>query len=179
MTIRKVIDEVLSLIDETDNETEYRERIIRAINHVQAKISKFAKPIKKYVDLSTEERVLTLPADFLRLISVEDTAGNFIDYRQIDNNKLLLDVEGVYKLCYFKILDDFDAKTVKDSEVLQIENVAKECLVYGVAAEVSMDNEDLYPMLQNEYNNLLANLELSVDIPESGSSISHIEGMWY
>lgn len=179
MTIRKVIDEVLSLIDETDNETEYKERIIRAINHIQAKISKFAKPIKKYVDLSTEERVLTLPADFLRLISVEDTAGNFINYRQIDNNKLLLDVEGVYRLCYLKILDDFDAKTVKDSEVLQIENVAKECLVYGVAAEVSMDNEDLYPMLQNEYNNLLANLELSVDIPESGSSISHIEGMWY
>lgn len=179
MTIRDVIDEALSLIDEAENEVDYRERIIRAINHVQAKISKFAKQIKKYVELSTNEKVITLPADFLRLISVEDEAGNFISYRQIDTNKLLFDEEGIYKICYSKILDNFDAKSVQDSEELQIEEVARECLVYGVAAEISMDNEDIYPILQNEYNNLLANLELAVDIPESGNSISHIEGMWY
>ena len=50
MTIQYVIDEALSLADEVGNEADYKEKIVRAINHVQAKISKFAKPIKKYVN---------------------------------------------------------------------------------------------------------------------------------
>ena len=179
MTIKKVIEEALSLADEMENESEYREKIIRAINHVQAKISKFAKQIKKYANVSTVQKILILPIDFLRLISIEDEAGNFINYRQIDNNKLILEKDGNYKICYSKLLDDFDVKEVKDTDEIQIEDIAKECLIYGVAAEICIDNEDLYPVLQNEYNNLLANLELAVDIPDCGSSISHIEGMWY
>ena len=179
MTIKDVIAEALSLADAVGDETEYKEKIIRAINHVQAKISKFAKQIKKYIDLSTYERIITLPDDFLTLISVEDETGNFVTYRQIDTNKILLNNDGIYKICYSKILDNFEIESVQESDELQIEEIARECLVYGVAAEISMDNEELYPILQNEYNNLLANLELSVDIPENGSSISHIEGMWY
>ena len=78
MTIQYVIDEALSLADEVGNVTEYKEKIVRAINHVQAKISKFAKPIKKYVDLETENRVITMPDDFLSLVEVTDANGDLL-----------------------------------------------------------------------------------------------------
>lgn len=178
MNIGYVIDEALSLADEIGNESEYREKIIRAINHVQAKISKFAKQIKTYVNIFSSDKIITLPDDFLMLISVEDSDGNFITYKQVDVNKIEVSHEDNYRICYNKILPDFDINA-KNEEEIMIEKIAEQCLIYGVAAEISMDNEDLYPILQNEYNNLLANLEIAVDIPSSGSSISHIEGMWY
>ena len=178
MNIKYVVDEALSLADEIGNEEEYREKIIRAVNHVQAKISKFAKQIKTYVNIQSIDKVITLPDDLLTLVSVEDTSGNFVAYKQVDVNKIEVNHEDNYRICYNKILPDFDVNA-KDEEEILIEKIAEQCLVYGVAAEISMDNEDLYPILQNEYNNLLANLEIAVDIPSSGSSISHIEGMWY
>lgn len=178
MNIKYVVGEALSLADEVGNEEEYREKIIRAINHVQAKISKFAKQIKTYINIQSIDRVITLPDDLLTLVSVEDTSGNFVSYKQIYVNKIEVNHEDNYRVCYSKILPDFDVNA-KDNEEIMIEKIAEQCLIYGVAAEISMDNEDIYPILQNEYNNLLANLEIAVDIPSSGSSISHIEGMWY
>lgn len=182
MTIQYVIDEALSLADEDGNEAEYKEKIIRAINHVQAKISKFAKPIKKYVNIETENRIMTLPDDFLSLVSVKDGDNNFVPYTQIDSNKLEFDTDGTYHVCYNKILEDFEIDSTNDidaTQEVQIEKIAEQCLIYGVAAEISMDNEELYPILQNEYNNLLANLESAMDIPDTNSSIAHIKWGWY
>ncbi len=178
MKIQYVIDEALSLADEDGNESEYKEKIIRAINHVQAKISKFAKQIKRYTTINSNKKIIELPDDLLTLVSVEDSSGNFVTYKQVDVNKIEVNHEDNYRVCYNKILPDFDMNVNTDEEVM-IEKIAEQCLIYGVAAEICMDNEELYPILQNEYNNLLANLEIAVDIPSSGSSISHIEGMWY
>ena len=182
MTIQYVIDEALSLADEVGNETEYKEKIVRAINHVQAKISKFAKPIKKYVNLETEDSVLTMPDDFLSLVEVTDANGDLLIYDKIDVNKIKMQSEGTYRVCYNTLLNDFIIEPNSDIDTAQeimIESVADQCLIYGVAAEISMDNEELYPILQNEYNNLLVNLGVMVDIPNTGTSFSHVKGWWY
>jgi hypothetical protein len=182
MTIQYVIDEALNLADEKGNETEYKEKIIRAINHVQAKISKFAKPIKKYVNIETENEIITLPEDFLSLVEITDANGDVLIFDKIDTNKVKMESDGVYRVCYNTLLTDIiwnDENEVDTSMELGIEKVAEQCLIYGVAAEICMDNEELYPILQKEYNNLLANLGVMVDIPNTGSSISHIKGWWY
>lgn len=182
MKIQYVIDEALSLADEVGNEAEYKEKIVRAINHVQAKISKFAKPIKKYVNLETEDSVITMPDDFLSLVDVTDANGDLLMYEQIDVNKIKLESDGTYRVCYNTLLRDFVIEPNLDIDVEQeigIEPIAEQCLIYGVAAEICMDNEELYPMLQNEYNNLLVNLGVAVDIPNTGRSFSHVKGWWY
>ena len=182
MTIQYVIDEALSLADEVGNVTEYKEKIVRAINHVQAKISKFAKPIKKYVDLETENRVITMPDDFLSLVEVTDANGDLLIYDKMDVNKIKLESDGTYRVCYNTLLKDFAIEPNADIDTTQdimIEPIAEQCLIYGVAAEICMDNEVLYPILQNEYNNLLVNLGVVVDIPDTGNSFSHIKGWWY
>lgn len=182
MTIQYVIDEALSLADEVGNEVEYKDKIVRAINHVQAKISKFAKPIKKYVDLKTEDGVLTMPEDFLSLVEVTDANGDVLIYDKIDVNKIKVGSDGIYRVCYNTLLKDFIIEPNVDVDVTQeigIEPIAEQCLIYGVAAEICMDNEELYPILQNEYNNLLVNLGVVVDIPNVGSSFSHVKGWWY
>ena len=182
MTIQYVIDEALSLADEVGNETEYKEKIVRAINHVQAKISKFAKPIKKYVNLETENQILTMPDDFLSLAEITDANGDLLIYDRIDVNKIKLQSEGTYRVCYNTLLNDFIIEPNADIDTTQeimIEPVADQCLIYGVAAEISMDNEELYPILQNEYNNLLVNLGVMTDIPNTGTSFSHVKGWWY
>ena len=182
MTIQYVIDEALSLADEVGNEADYKEKIVRAINHVQAKISKFAKPIKKYVNLETEDRVMTMPEDFLSLVEVTDANGDLLVYDKIDTNKIKLESDGTYRVCYNTLLKDIIIEPNSEIDTTQeigIEPIAEQCLIYGVAAEICMDNEELYPMLQNEYNNLLVNLGVVVDIPNTGSSFSHIKGWWY
>lgn len=180
MTIQYVIDEALSLADEVGNEAEYKEKIIRAINHVQAKISKFAKPIKKYINLETNNKIITFPKDFLSLVNVKNQNDEHVLYTEYDRNKIKVNGDGTYRVCYNAILSDFIIEDDLDlEEEIMIEDIANQCLIYGVAAEICMDNEELYPILQNEYNNLLANLELAINIPTSGSVISHIEGMWY
>ena len=182
MTIQYVIDEALSLADEVGNESEYKEKIVRAINHVQAKISKFAKPIKKYVNLETENQILTMPDDFLSLVEIVDANEELLTYDRIDVNKIKMQGEGTYRVCYNALLKDFIIEPNADIDTTQeilIEPIADQCLIYGVAAEICMDNEELYPMLQNEYNNLLVNLGVAVDIPNTGSSFSHIKGWWY
>ena len=180
MTIQYVIDEALSLADEEGNVDEYKNKIIRAINHVQAKISKFAKPIKKYINLETKNKIITFPKDFFSLVDVKTLNDEYVIYSEFDRNKIKLNTDGTYRVCYNAILSDFIIEDDFDTEQeIMIEDIANQCLIYGVAAEISMDNEELYPILQNEYNNLLANLESSINIPSSGSLISHIEGMWY
>jgi len=182
MTIQYVIDEALSLADEVGNEAEYKEKIVRAINHVQAKISKFAKPIRKYAELETENGIITMPEDFLSLIEVTDANGGVLIFDEVDVNKINIGSEGKYRVCYNTLLKDFVIEPNSDIDVTQeimIEPVADQCLIYGVAAEICMDNEELYPILQNEYNNLLVNLGVMVDIPNTGSSFSHIKGWWY
>ena len=179
MNIKYVIDEVLSLADEEGNESEYKTKIIRAINHVQAKISKFAKPIRKYVELETENKIITLPEDFLSLVNVKSLSDEYMSYTEFDVNKIKLNNDGVYRICYNSILKDFEIYDDIEIDTTQKIQIAEQCLIYGVAAEISMDNEELYPILQNEYNNLLANLEMAVDIPSSGSTISHIKWGWY
>lgn len=182
MKIQYVIDEALSLADEVGNEADYKEKIVRAINHVQAKISKFAKPIKKYVSLETENNVITMPDDFLSLVEITDANGDLLVYEQVDVNKIKLESNGTYRVCYNTLLKDFAIETNSDIDVEQeigIEPIAEQCLIYGVAAEICMDNEELYPILQNEYNNLLVNLGVAVEIPNVGSSFSHIKGWWY
>ena len=90
--------------------------------------------------------------------------------------------EGVYRVCYNTLLNDFIIEPNADIDTAQeimIEAVADQCLIYGVAAEISMDNEELYPILQNEYNNLLVNLGVMTDIPNTGTSFSHVKGWWY
>lgn len=182
MTIQYVIDEALSLADEVGNESEYKEKIVRAINHVQAKISKFAKPIKKYVNLETENQILTMPDDFLSLVEITDANGDLLIYERIDTNKIKMQSEGTYRVCYNTLLNDFIIEPNADIDTTQeimIEPVAGQCLIYGVAAEISMDNEELYPILQNEYNNLLVNLGVMTDITNTGTSFSHVKGWWY
>lgn len=183
MTIQYVIEEALNLADEsgTEAQSEYKEKIIRAINHVQAKISKFARPIRKYINLETEDQTITMPEDFLSLVEITDASGAPLMYERVDTNKIKLQSDGTYRVCYNTLLNDipWNNGDVDLEMELGIEKVAEQCLIYGVAAEICMDNEELYPILQNEYNNLLVNLGVLDDIPSNGSSIVHIKGWWY
>lgn len=177
MTVGELIKSVLIKADEVGEEEEYRASIIDAINSVTRKIINFAKNNKKYVTLETDNKEITMPSDFFSLVNVKNINNEPVLYTRTGKKTIKLEQDGEYNIIYNSYLDKLE-DNVEDDYELEIEECAEECLIYGCACQITMDNEELYPILVSEYNNLLSNLSLLDELPEY-NRILRVDGWWY
>ena len=178
MKLKDLIERVLISADEIGNEAEYREQLVEAINKVQNKLCVFARNKIKYQPIKAEDNVIVLPNDCYELIDVINSSLNSVRFMKLNNNQIQVAIDGEYTIKYKAFLPNITIDTEDDFEI-DIEPIAEPCMVAGVASWIAIDNPEIYDVLNNEYNNLLANLS---QIPETVSEISNgIEriGGWY
>ena len=178
MRLKDLIERALVSADEIGNEAEYREQLVEAINKVQNKLCVFARNKIKYQSIKAEDNVIVLPNDCYELIDVINSNLNSVRFMKLNNNQIQVAMDGNYTIKYKAFLPNITLDTEEDYEI-DIEPIAEPCMVAGVASWIAIDNPEIYDVLNNEYNNLLANLS---QIPETVSEISNgIEriGGWY
>lgn len=99
-------------------------------------------------------------------------------FTKMNNNQILVAIDGTYVVKYKAFLPTITADTGDEFEV-EIDPIAEECLVTGVASWIAIDNPEIYGVLINEYNNLLANLsQMPETVNEMGGQVVRVEG-WY
>ena len=185
MKLNELIKRALVTAEEIGNEAEYREQLIEAINKVQNKLVVFARNKIKYEKVVAEDNVITLPNDCYELISVsygDINSEHFGEcngkYAKINNNKVKVSMDGDYIVRYKAFLPKVTTDTLEDFEI-EIDPIVEECMVVGVASWIAVDNPELYGILVNEYNNLLANLsQIPETVNETGTEVIRVEG-WY
>ena len=83
-----------------------------------------------------------------------------------------------YQIKYKAFLPNITKETEDDFEI-EIDPIAESCMVAGVASWIAIDNPEIYDVLNNEYNNLLANLsQIPETVNEHTNGIARIGG-WY
>jgi uncharacterized protein YkvS len=187
MTLKELKERALVSADEIGNEIEYADQLIEAINKVQNKLVVFAKNIYKYeYVLSRKARTrgnhsidkITLPEDCYELVEVRDEYLNLVKYSKVNNKEVQTPKDGLYQIKYKAFLPNITKDTPDDYEI-QIEPIAEACMVAGVASWIAIDNPEIYDVLNNEYNNLLANLsQMPETVGETSNGIERIGG-WY
>lgn len=189
MTLKELKERALISADEIGNELEYAEQLVEAINKVQNKLCVFARNKIKYENVvagrsknrhnsNAGNTILSLPHDCYELIEVRDDNFNLVNFVKVSNQEVRVPNNGTFQIKYKAFLPNITTET-EDDYVIDIEPIAESCMVAGVAAWIAIDNPEIYDVLNNEYNNLLANLS---QIPETVSEISNgIEriGGWY
>ena len=178
MTLRELIDRALVSADEIGNEAEYREQLVEAINKVQNKLCVFARNKIKYQVVKAEDNVIVLPDDCYELIEIKNNNLANVAYMKINNNQVQVALDGDYTIKYKAFLPNITLETTEDYEI-DIEPIAEACMVAGVASRIAIDNPEIYDVLNNEYNNLLANLsQIPEAVNEHSNGIARIGG-WY
>ena len=185
MKLNDLIKRALVTADEIGNEAEYKEQLVEAINKVQNKLVVFARNKIKYEKVVAEGNVITLPKDCYELLSVsygDIDSSHFGEcngkYVKLNNNQVKVSIDGEYTVRYKAFLPTITEDSGDEFEV-EIDAIAEECLVTGVASWIAVDNPELYGVLVNEYNNLLANLsQMPETVNEVGTEVVRVGG-WY
>lgn len=178
MKLKELIKRALVSADEIGNEAEYREQLVEAINKVQNKLVVFARNKIKYETVVAEDNVIDLPGDCYELIAVMNSNLKESNYKKINNKQVQVSSDGRYIVKYKAFLPKVTTETTEDFEI-EIEPIAEECMVTGVASWIAIDNPEIYDILNNEYNNLLANLsQIPETVGENQATITRAEG-WY
>lgn len=189
MTLKELKERALVSADEIGNEMEYADQLVEAINKVQNKLVVFARNKIKYENVSagrsknrhnsnTGNNVVTLPNDCYELIEIRDTSLNLVSFTKINNQEVMVPNNGVFQIKYKAFLPNITADTEDEFEIA-IEPIAEACMVAGVASWIAIDNPEIYDVLNNEYNNLLANLsQIPETVNEHSNGIARIGG-WY
>ena len=178
MKLNDLIKRALVSADEIGNEAEYKDQLIEAINKVQNKLVVFARNKIKYETITAEDNVIKLPHDCYELIGIKNSNFKNVNFVKINNNQVGIAIDGDYRIKYKAFLPNITAETSEDFEI-EIEPIAEACMVAGVASWIAIDNPEIYDVLNNEYNNLLANLSQMPEIVnESRNAIARVEG-WY
>lgn len=178
MKLNELIKRALVTADEIGNEAEYREQLVEAINKVQNKLVVFARNKIKYEPVAAEENVIDLPEDCYELIGILNSNMGTVNYGKMNNKQVQVAMDGKYIAKYKAFLPKVTTETTEDFEI-EIEPIAEECLVTGVASWIAIDNPEIYDVLSNEYNNLLANLsQIPETVGENQTTIARTEG-WY
>lgn len=178
MKLNDLIKRALVSADEIGNEAEYQDQLIEAINKVQNKLVVFARNKIKYEKVTAEENVIVLPDDCFELIEIKNDRLKNVNFVKMNNKQVQVPIDGDYTMKYKAYLPNVTADSGEDFEI-DIEPIAESCMVAGVASWIAIDNPEIYDVLNNEYNNLLANLSQMPEIVnESGNAIARVEG-WY
>ena len=178
MKLNKLFKRALVTADEIGNEVEYKEQLIEATNKVQNKLVLFAKNKIKYEKVVAEDNVITLPKDCYELLEIKNSNLHNVNYTKMTNNQVQVAIDGEYTARYKAFLPTITEDSGDDFEV-EIDPIAEECLVTGVASWIAVDNPELYGVLVNEYNNLLANLsQMPETVNEVGTEVVRVGG-WY
>lgn len=163
MTINDVIGKAMSKLDEvtssnlTANAADYINKIFPSIDTIQMEIATNVKPIEKYLTLSSVNLAIDVPVDCFKFLKVYDTDYSPVSFNLIDN-KIRLDEDGTYVLYYNKYPEKITSSTPLTTE-LEIDKDCQEALVYGVAAELCINDEpELYDTYLDRYNTLLVNI---------------------
>ena len=178
MKLNELFKRALITADEIGNEAEYREQLVEATNKVQNKLVVFAKNKIKYEHVKAEDNVITLPDDCYELIEVKGNNLHNARFLKMNNKEVQVAIDGDYIIRYKAYLPKVTTDTLEDFEI-EIDPVAEECMVVGVASWIAVDNPELYGVLVNEYNNLLANLsQMPETVNEIGTGVVRTGG-WY
>lgn len=178
MLLKDLKERALISADEIGNEAEYKQQLVEAINKVQNKLVVFARNKIKYEDVTAEDNKIILPNDCYELIAVIDSGLNEISFKKINNSQILVAANGDYTLKYKAFLPNITTETDDETEI-EIDPIAESCMVAGVASWIAIDNPEIYDVLNNEYNNLLANLsQIPEAVSEHSNGIERIGG-WY
>ena len=178
MKLNDLIKRALVSADEIGNEAEYQDQLIEAINKVQNKLVVFARNKIKYETITAEENVIVLPDDCFELIEIKNDRLKNVNFVKMNNKQVQVAIDGDYTIKYKAFLPNVTADSGEDFEI-DIEPIAESCMVAGVASWIAIDNPEIYDVLNNEYNNLLANLsQMPETISENQTGIARVEG-WY
>jgi hypothetical protein len=178
MTLKELKERALVSADEIGNEIEYADQLVEAINKVQNKLCVFARNKIKYEKAQAEDNVIEMPADCYELIEIINGSLANVNFKKINNHQVQVALDGNYTLKYKAFLPNITKETEDEFEI-EIEPIAEACMVAGVASWIAIDNPEIYDVLNNEYNNLLANLsQIPETVNEHTNGIARIGG-WY
>lgn len=189
MTLKELKERALVSADEIGNELEYADQLVEAINKVQNKLCVFARNKIRYMNVAsgrsknrhnsgTGSGIVTLPSDCYELIEIKDNNFNIVSFTKLNNTEIKVPADGIYQIKYKAFLPNVTKETEDDFEI-EIEPIAEACMVAGVASWIAIDNPEIYDVLNNEYNNLLANLsQIPETVNEHTNGIARIGG-WY
>jgi hypothetical protein len=180
ITWKKVKERALIKAGEKGNENDYIEELVDGVNSVLKKIVSFAKNNIKYIEIESKDGIIEMPSDIFQFMELKDKDLREVSFQKVDNIRIKVNGDGIFQLKYKSFLDEITEET-EDDYVIEIEEVAKECLIVGLATEISIDNPEYYDILANEYNNLLSNLSMLPEtIDDYGKNgIYRIEGWYY
>ncbi len=163
MKIEEVIGKVMVKLDEVTsanlivNAADYINKIYPSIDTIQMDIATNIKPIEKYLTIESNEKKIEQPSDCFKLLKVYDTDYSPVSFRYLDK-KIILNNDGTFVLYYNKYPEKITNETPTDTE-LEIAEDCQEALVYGVAAELCINDEpELYDTYLHRYNIMLANI---------------------
>ena len=178
MTLKELKERALVSADEIGNEIEYADQLVEAINKVQNKLCVFARNKIKYQVVKAEDNVIEMPEDCYELMSLTTKSLVDVVYKKMNNHQIQVAMDGEYILKYKAFLPNITNETEDEFEI-EIEPIAESCMVAGVASWIAIDNPEIYDVLNNEYNNLLANLsQIPETVNEHTNGIARIGG-WY
>lgn len=178
MKLQELKERALISADEIGNEIEYADQLVEAINKVQNKLVVFARNKIKYEPVKAEDNVIELPNDCYELIEIKNSSLGDVKYIKMNNKQVHVALDGNYIMKYKAFLPNITKETEDDFEI-EIEPIAESCMVAGVASWIAIDNPEIYDVLNNEYNNLLANLsQIPEPVNEHLNGIERIGG-WY
>ena len=102
--------------------------------------------------------------------------GNFTHWIE----KQLKDVDAIESVDFTRFVFKNEGNNANVTDYIITTDTAKEiCMVVGVASWIAVDNPEIYDVLNNEYNNLLANLsQIPETVNEHTNGIARIGG-WY
>lgn len=178
MKLGDLKERALVSADEIGNEIEYADQLVEAINKVQNKLVVFARNKINYRVVLAEDNVIEMPEDCYELISLTTKSLVDVSYKKINNHQIQVGIDGSYILKYKAFLPNITKETEDDFEI-EIDPIAESCMVAGVASWIAIDNPEIYDVLNNEYNNLLANLsQIPETVNEHTNGMARIGG-WY
>lgn len=153
MTVQEARGKVLALFDDEPQVTDYDGRIYTIMDSVQTEIATTVKPIRKLLDVSTEEKKIQLPNDCFEVVRVLDSDMYPVPRWVLADGFVYVEADGDYKLQY----NAYPAPIVDADSVFSISLDCQEALVYGVAAAL-VNDEAQYDVYLAKYNNMLANI---------------------
>jgi len=166
MTIDEVIGKAMVLLDEvtssnlTANAADYINKIFPSIDTIQTEIATNVKPIEKYLTVESENKRIDQPADCFQMLKVYNEDFSPIRFLHYNKKIFLIDEkeDGTFTLYYNKYPTKITNDTARTTE-LEIDADCQEALVYGVAANLCINDEpELYDTYIDRYNIMLANI---------------------
>ncbi|GEM_PF-3352210 len=179
MTINDVIGKAMAKLDEVTssnliaNAGDYINKIYPSIDTIQTEIATNVKPIEKYLTLDSVNKMIDVPLDCFIFLKVYDTDYSPVSFNVI-NKKIRLEEDGTYVLYYNKYPEKISSSTTLTTE-LEIDKDCQEALVYGVCAELCINDEpELYDTYLDRYNTLLVNI---LNRLQSNTTVTFVGGV--